>query len=259
MKAKEIYEYLLSHAIGRMEPTCDGLIAGDERKEVKKLGTCFKLTADLIAQAKADGIDMMITHEPTFSRGDDPNYFTDIDRKKWDMLIDSDIALYRFHDHAHHTSPDYIHEGFIRSCGFDIMQRYERESLGVSRYELDGTLTVRDIARLIGERLSIDFVRIVGDKDIPVKVMCLGLGSVGHDQIQYLFDPGCDLFITGEVGEVCTCEYVRDACFLGEKKAVILLGHFGAEYAGMRYLAEVLDRDLIPTCYFHSKEVYEGF
>ena len=71
-----------------------------------------------------------------------------------------------------------------------------------------------------------------------------------------LIENDCELFITGEVGEVCALEYVRDACYFGEKKAVILFGHFSAEYAGMHFLAEQLNSTLLPTVYLHSSEVY---
>lgn len=256
MKAKEIYEYLLDNSIERWEKTCDGLIAGDENKEVHKIGTCFKLTARVIDDAAKQGIDMIITHEPTFSQGDVREDAVGIDLKKWELLDNSGLVVYRFHDHAHNTEPDYIHAGFIRALGLDIKRKYERESLGICRYELDGSMTVRALARLIEEKMGAEFVRVVGELDIPVNTLCLGLGSVGFKQINYLIDPGCDLFVTGEVGEVKVCEYVRDACFFGEKKAVILFGHYSAEYEGMRLLAEELNEKLLPTEYFDSGEVY---
>ena len=66
MKAKEIFSYLLDRSPTVWEQTCDGLVAGDPEKEVKKLGTCFKLTAELIERAWKEQIDMIISHEPTF-------------------------------------------------------------------------------------------------------------------------------------------------------------------------------------------------
>ena len=256
MKAKEIYEYLLNNAAERWEKTCDGLIAGDENKEVGKIGTCFKLTARLIDEAAKQGIDMIITHEPTFSQGDVREDAVGVDLKKWELLDKSGIVVYRFHDHAHNTEPDYIHAGFIRALELDIKHKYERESLGICRYGLDGNMTVREFAKRIEEKLGAEFVRVVGALDIPVKTLCLGLGSVGFKQINYLLDPGCDLFVTGEVGEVKVCEYVRDACFFGEEKAVILFGHYSAEYEGMRLLAEELNEKLLTTEYLDSGEVY---
>lgn len=255
MTAQEVYEHLLSRAAQRWEKTCDGLIAGDPAKPVRKAGVCFKLTAQLLAQAAAAGIDVIITHEPTFSHGDNRADAAPIDIRKWAMLDESGITLYRFHDHAHNTLPDTIHAGFLRDLGLNPVKAYPRESLGVCRYELAQPATPRAIAQLIEQTLGIEFVRIAGDPDFPVQTICLGLGSVGFDQLNVLLDPGCDLFITGECGEVCTCEYFRDACYFGEHKAILLLGHYSAEFSGMRLLAEQLN-DLLPTEYLDSGEVY---
>lgn len=258
MKAKEIFEKLLDQSLGLMNNTCDGLIAGDENKEVHKVGTCFKLTAELIDLAAKSDIDMIITHEPTFSRGDQRENAFGIDLKKWELLEQSQITVYRFHDHAHNTEPDYIHAGFLQSLDLKIKKKYSRESLGVCRYELAEPTTTRELAKRIQDRLNVEFLRIVGATDSPVHTVCLGLGAVGMRQIDILFDPGCDVFITGEVGEVCVDEYVRDACYFGENKSVLILGHYSSEYAGMRLLAEKMNESMLPTVFFESKEVYHG-
>jgi putative NIF3 family GTP cyclohydrolase 1 type 2 len=152
--------------------------------------------------------------------------------------------------------PDYIHAGFVKSMGLEISKKYERESLGVCRYELSEVTTAAALADRARERLGIDFPRVAGDGNAPVKTVCLGLGSVGMDQITVLERKDCDLFITGEVGEVKVLEYVRDMCFFGNKKAVLVLGHFGSEYAGMRLLADTLREKGIDAEYLHGGEVY---
>lgn len=258
MKAKDIFSFLLSGAEELLSPTCDGLIAGDENKEVKKIGTCFKLTAELIQKAADGGVDMIITHEPTFLNGDNRENAVGYDICKWELLDKSGITLYRFHDHAHHRARDYIHEGFIRALDLKIKRRFQRESLGVCRYELDEDITVKQFAERIRGVLGVEFVRIVGKDDHLAKTVCLGLGGVGYAQLHKMFEPGADLFITGETGEVCVAEYIRDACFFGENKAVIILGHYSSEYAGMRLLAEELNETFGNTVFLDSKEVYHG-
>lgn len=258
MTAKQIFEKLLSESIDIWEITCDKLIAGDPDKEVKKAATCFKLTAEVLDKAISMGVDMIITHEPTFASTDNREDATFCDVKKWEILDKSGITVYRFHDHAHNTEPDYIHRGFIEALGLDISKKHPRESLGITRYELAEPKSPKEIARLISEKLGAQFVRIVGNADEKIGCVCLGLGSVGIKQINYLFDPGCDLFITGEVGEVKVCEMVRDANYYGMKKSIILFGHYSAEYAGMRVLAHELDRRIVPCVYIDSGEVYEG-
>ncbi|MBO7162307.1 MAG: Nif3-like dinuclear metal center hexameric protein [Clostridia bacterium] len=256
MKAKEIFEKLLSDSYEVLENTCDGLIAGDEDKEVKKIGTCFKLTAELICAAKEGGVDMIITHEPTFSHGDLRENAFPVDLKKWALLDESGITVYRFHDHAHHRETDYIHAGFIKALDLKIKHKYPPESLGVRRYELDEEITTAQLAKRTADVLGIEFVRVVGRSDHPVKTVCLGLGGVGFDQINKLFDPGCDLFITGEVGEVCVAEYLRDACFFGEEKSLLVLGHYSSEFSGMKLLAEDMNKTFGNTVFLDGKEVY---
>lgn len=236
--------------------TCDGLIAGDPEKEIDKVGTCFRLTAGVIEAARKKGIGMMITHEPTFSHGDSREAAADIDRRKWAMLDTTGLVVYRFHDNAHNHEPDYIHEGFIRAVGLDIAERHVRESLGVCRYSLTGTVTVRSLAKAIEEKLGAQFVRVVGSPDNVVHTVCLALGSVGFGQVNCLFEPGCDLFITGETDELSCCEYVRDADFFGFGKSLLLLGHCSSEYMGMRLLAEDISCKLLPAEYIHCNEVY---
>ena len=256
MTAKEVFEILLDGAISRLEDTCDGLIAGDMNKQINKIATCFKLTVDIIKKAKDSDIDMIITHEPTFACGDSVNECYEIDVLKMKLIEDSGITVYRFHDHAHHRAMDYIHEGFIKAIDLKIKRKYERESLGVCRYELDEVLTTRQLGLHIKEKLGVECVRVVGKDDYPLKTVCLGLGSVGIAQINTLFNPGCDLFITGEIGEVCVDQYVKDACNFGANKSVLLLGHYSSEYAGMRLISEELNKNIAPSVFFEGGEVY---
>ncbi len=44
---------------------------------------------------------MIIAHEPTFAVADSKEYADEIELKKWKLLEDSNIVLYRYHDHAH--------------------------------------------------------------------------------------------------------------------------------------------------------------
>lgn len=258
MKAKDIYEILLRNAFEVWTNTCDGLIAGDENKDVRTIATCFKLTAELIQKAMDQNVDMIIAHEPVFSKGERREEAHGVDLKKWQLLDKSGIAVYRFHDHAHNTAPDYIHAGFIEALDLKIKHQFPRESLGVCRYELDETVTTRELGMRIKERLGVECVRIVGNDNYPLHTICLGLGSVGQAQIDILFEPGCDVFITGEVGEVCTDEYVRDACYFGENKSVLVLGHYSSEFAGMKRLAEELNRRVTHTIFLESGEVYHS-
>ena len=108
MKAFEIYNHLIQSSLKIwQEDTCDGLIVGDPNNEVRKIATCFKLTMALVDRAVAEGVDMVITHEPTFSR-EDPctEYKYKLDKQRLQKLQESGLTVDRYHDQAHDREPD---------------------------------------------------------------------------------------------------------------------------------------------------------
>ncbi len=59
--------------------TCDILIAGDPDMEVKKIGCTFMATVDVIKKAAAQGVNFLITHEPTWFNGPDRSAWVEKD------------------------------------------------------------------------------------------------------------------------------------------------------------------------------------
>ena len=78
MNVKEIIKAIISATEVPLIPagkTCDLLITGDPEKEVKKIGSTFMATVDVIRRAVEEGVDLIITHEPT--------WFTGVDNLDW--------------------------------------------------------------------------------------------------------------------------------------------------------------------------------
>ena len=257
MKAYEIYEQLIRSSIKVWETdTCDGLILGDPNKEVRKIGTCFQLTMALVDEALRQQIDMIITHEPTFSREDPCTKFEGLDEVRRQRLLESGLTVYRYHDHAHDREPDYIHAGFLDALGLKIQKVLPLDSFAVRRYELAQPITAGEFSLLVKEKLNLEGVRLVGDPNTPVKTICLALGWLPVRMVRSFLDMDSEIFVTGEIDEACSDAYIRDASYLGYQKSILLLGHYGAEYAGMRLLAKDLNETVAPTVFLESGEVY---
>ena len=239
MKANEIFERLLD-GIDRLEITADGLISGDGEREVSRAATCHKLTFDALDRAIAGGAQMIVTHEPPFVDGNYPGDHIPVDVEKARRIAESAIAVYRFHDHAHLADKDFIHEGFIRATGLNIVACTEKIQLGVRRYDLAEPITPRALAGLCREKLGAKFARVCGSDDLETSSLILALGGIGYHQIKLLCGEGTDLIVTGELNEVLECEHIKDICYLHGPKAVVMLGHYTAEYQGMRLVAERL-------------------
>ena len=121
MKASELMEELLGLAERRISPTVDTCKAGDPKKQVKRVGTCFIATPNVIARAAAWGADLLITHEPTYYDHWDEQEGREQERVrsiKKTLIEQSGMVLWRWHDHLHERMPDGIIEGQLKALGW---------------------------------------------------------------------------------------------------------------------------------------------
>lgn len=257
MTANSIFELLLE-GIERLSPTSDGLISGDGEREVSRIAVCHKLTFEMLDEAKRRNADMIVTHEPPFVDGNLPGSHIPVDVEKARRIAESGIAVYRFHDHAHLADPDYIHEAFIRETDLPVLSHVgETITLGVRRYAMSSPLSARELAEKCREAIGAKHARVAGDADHKTDSVILALGGIGYHQIKLLAEEWCDLIVTGELNEVLELEHVKDIRYLYGEKAVLLLGHYTAEYLGMRLVAEKLRSLGFDAFGMDSGEVWE--
>ena len=221
------------------EETVDTYKGGNGDMKVTGIATTFLANMDVLKSAKEKGLNLIITHEPTFydhrdntdRYGDDP-----IVKAKQQYIKDNNLIVWRFHDHWHRTSPDGIYKGMTAKLEFD---QYSRDGSQIY-YDLP-TMTLKDLGLKLEKQFHQSTIRVVGDLDMEVSQVALVLGAAGANrQISSLQHDDVEVVIVGEVPEWETVEYIRDATSLGHKKALIMLGHANSEEAGMQYCAEWL-------------------
>lgn len=221
------------------QETVDTYKGGGPDMEVTGIATTFLATLDVLKQAKAKGLNFIITHEPTFYNhldkteqyGDDP-----VVAAKQKYITDNGLIVWRFHDHWHRTAPDGIYKGMTAKLGWES---YSRDS---SQYFYDlPPMSLKKLGKQLKKKFDHSTIRVVGDIDMEVSKVGLVLGAAGSvRQIQSLQREDVEVVIAGEVPEWETVEYIRDATSMGKKKALILLGHANSEEAGMDYCADWL-------------------
>lgn len=257
MTVNELYEFFIKKSGVRLQYTCDGILAGNKDAEVISAMTCFKATAEVIKKAIEKNVSLLICHEPMFAFSERREEAKGYDIEKWKLLDSSPITVLRLHDYAHTIQPDYIHDGFISKMGLKIKTKFPNESLGISRYEIEGQMMPSEIVNLAKTEIGAVCPRIVGDKEMPVRYICLALGSVGAEQVRILEREDCDMLITGEIDEVNSCNYLRDLNSFGVRGSMLLLGHCTSEWAGMAKMADDIQKELGISCeYVHCGEVY---
>ena len=225
--------------------TVDTIKVGDPSTPVTGIATTFLDTMDVLREADRRGLNLVISHEPTFyNHLDDPAFFADdpVYREKLAFIQQHHMVVFRFHDQMHEVSPDPVAMGLVRALGWQsYMDSGSPWQLTIPRTTL--LALSRDVAR----KLNAPTLRVVGNPSLPITHVALLPGAAGSQkQILALRSDEVDVLLAGEVPEWETVEYVRDASAQGRHKALILLGHAVSEEAGMKQCAEDL-RALFPN------------
>lgn len=221
------------------QETVDTFKGGDRTTQVTGIATTFLATFDVLRKAKEMGLNMVITHEPTFYNHLDSTAGMEADpvlQAKQRFIADNGMVVFRFHDHIHSTTPDGIYQGVVQALGWEAFEISQRPYV----YALPET-NLKALAARLQDRFQAADIRVVGDPDMTLKRAGLVLGAAGSErQIQSLQREDVEVLLIGETREWETVEYVRDAAAMGKRKALILLGHAVSEEGGMAWCANWL-------------------
>ena len=273
MKVKEIVDRIIKKTDVPplpAEKTCDQLMAGSFDQEVHKIAVTFMATVDVIKKATATGVDLIITHEPTWFTGEDKTDWLEGDPvylKKKELIDQTGIAIWRFHDHMHMAAVDGIMYGFDEEVGWHQYRMSPDEGLlggkGDYSYKIPKT-SLRDLCAFFKSKLSMDVVQIVGDPDMTVERVGVlpGGGSLGlfteYHPMQLMRHRELDVLVCGEILEWRLPAYVRDAHQLGIAKAILVLGHERSEEPGMKHMVEWMSDVTpgLPVVFIDSEEPF---
>jgi putative NIF3 family GTP cyclohydrolase 1 type 2 len=219
--------------------TVDTFKEGNPSQSITGIATTFMATMEVLQKAKDAGLNMIITHEPTYyNHFDETTFFANdpVFLKKQKYIRDNKLVVFRFHDHIHRTDPDGIHTGMIKKLGWASYQKYPDKMI----FKLPEQ-SIRKLATALKQLFKATSIRVVGDPNMVVSKIGMAVGAPGSKtQIQMLRNNDVEVLIGGETPEWETVEYVRDAQAQGMKKALILTGHANSEEAGMDYCAQWL-------------------
>ena len=219
-------------------PTDDRIIAGDLDIPVTGIATCFLATLDVLARARAVGLNYIVPHEATFyERYDDlaESVLPDDDpviRHKMRFLADNGMVIQRMHSHAHSRPGDAIIVGLFQRLGWDRYRKPDRDGLPwVELPPASGMEVGRYIKRQMGRRT----LRMFGDPLRTISTVSISVGMPGENvQIKQL-ELGADAVFLGEVREPEVLGYAQDLA-ASRPVTVFLVGHTN-EDAGMGVVA----------------------
>jgi putative NIF3 family GTP cyclohydrolase 1 type 2 len=225
----------------RNEDSPDGLKWGDPRMEVRGVGTTWMASMGVLKQASDRGLNLIITHEPTFWYHGTPRRSelslceqdgVDVSFKT-SFLEECGIAIIRAHN-CWDRYPDYGIEASVRAA-LDMPEPIEYLGGFHSLYAVPRT-TLGELARDCKAKMGLPCVRVSGDLEKAVEKLVLAYGaSSGTERYFRFWEHGADAVISGEQ---CEWAAVRPAMDMG--LGVVELGHSNTEAFGMEGLARLL-------------------
>jgi putative NIF3 family GTP cyclohydrolase 1 type 2 len=218
--------------------TVDTVKAGDPATPVTGIATTFLDTMDVLREANRRGLNLVITHEPTFYNHRDNTAFFSSDpvyKEKLAFIEQHHMVVFRLHDEIHGTAPDHIALGLVEALGWQsYIQANDPFHATIPPTSLGA------LAKQIQTRLKANTLRVVGDPNLVITHVALRPGASGLEKQVTALRSEAELLVAGEASEWETVEYVRDASAQGQHKALILLGHEVSEEPGMEKCAEDL-------------------
>lgn len=204
-----------------------GLLVGEENAEIKKILVALDATDEVVSEAVEMGADLIVTHHPMiFGSLKKINDSTNLG-KKIIKLIRNNICVF-----AMHTNLDIAFGGVndelakilgLKNIGVlaeSCMQNDVPNGLG--RYGDIEETTLGEFAEKVKEKLGLDGIRIVGEKDRIIKKAGLCTGS-GMEFMADAVKKQCDVYITSDI------KYHDSQKALEDGIALIDATHYGSE------------------------------
>jgi putative NIF3 family GTP cyclohydrolase 1 type 2 len=213
--------------------TVDTFKAGNPDTPVTGVAVTMMATMDVLQRASAQGLNFIITHEPTFyAHLDTPEGMPENDpvwSEKRAFMEQHGLVVWRFHDHWHMRHPDGIEAGVVQAMGWEKFQKPENQYL----FALPQT-TLRKLAEDVAARLHSPVVRVVGDPEMKVTDVGFSPGAAGFERETHALERSdIQVLLVGETREWETVEYAADAVSEHRNKALIVIGHVPSEQPGM--------------------------
>ena len=219
--------------------TVDTIKAGDPSTPVKGIATTFLDTMDVLREANRRGLNLVLTHEPTFyNHPDDTSIFKDdpVYLEKRAFIEQHHMVVFRLHDSVHDASPDPVALGLMTALGWQKdIQPNDPFFAAIPQ------TTLSALALHLEKTLGAPTMRVIGNPNLPITHVAILPGAAGlQKHLNALRRKDVDVLIIGEVPEWETVEYVRDAAAQGRHKSLILLGHEKSEEPGVELYTQQL-------------------
>ncbi|MCI1290217.1 MAG: Nif3-like dinuclear metal center hexameric protein [Lactobacillus sp.] len=178
-----------------------GMQIGDPNAYTKRIMTTLDVRPEVVQEAIAKHVDLIISHHPVMFRPAKNLNFADPQLRMYGEIIKHGIAVYSIHtnsDKAVNGSSQWEAE----ALGLQDINPFCLDQDGIAigrRGELAQTLSAYDFAYYVKDKLQVDFVRLITpNKQAMIKKVGLVCGD-GNKFWPEAVKAGLDAYVTGDV------------------------------------------------------------
>ena len=220
-----------------------GLVCGDPAAEVRRVLWAVDPVEEVVDEAIAADVDLVITHHPLFLTGVHSVASTTAKGRIVHRLISSGIALYCAHTNADVADPG-VSDALAAALGITATRPVvaaEAGPVGLGRIgELPQSMTLADFADVVATALppTRHGVRVAGDVARTVRRVAVCGGS-GDSLLAPATAQGADVLVTADLKHHRALEHLEDGgC------AIIDVAHWASEWPWLDQAARLLAEDL---------------
>ena len=241
MKVRDIAAAIESFAPLSLQESYDnaGLIVGRMDDDVHKALLAVDVTEEVIAEAVAEGCDMIITHHPIIFHAMKRFNSASQTERCVEEAIRRGIVLYAAHTNLDST-PDGMSWRVAQMLGLEniaVMQPTNTEGAGFGVVgELAEAMPSADFMRRVMERFDVKALRHSDVVKMEIRKVAICTGS-GGSLIDDARKSGADIYLTADL---------RYNDFMRHENAIILadMGHFESEYCAIQILFDILSKKI---------------
>lgn len=230
-----------------------GLLIGDEDRAANRVLTCLTVTPDVVEEAVALQIELIVSHHPMLFKPVQRLVSTDIQGGMLLKLIESGIAVYSPHT-AFDSAADGINQQIAEGLGLRdikplrVMRNLANTSAlpaeftpGSGRYgDLPQPSSLAELSDTVKKLLKVTRLQRVGEATQSVCRAGVACGAAA-EFIPDALAAGCEVLLTGEA-RFHDCLRARDGGI-----ALILPGHYATERPAVEQLATVIAKQFPGT------------
>ena len=242
MKVRDITSLIEAFAPLSLQESYDnsGLIVGRLDDEVHKALLAVDVTEEVLAEAVAEGCDMVITHHPIVFHAMKRFNSASVTERCVEEAIRRGIALY-----AAHTNLDSAPQGMswrvaeiLGLKSVHVLQPTDDAGAGFGVVgELEDMLPSEEFMRQVMQKFGVKAMRHSDVVKPKVGKVAICTGS-GGSLIGEALASGADIYITADL---------KYNDFMRHENSIILadIGHFESEYCAIQILFDILSKNLL--------------